>query len=86
MRRPRATEQKRGVRCPKCGAVPRFVEEVSNGFRTRFEMRRDGTPEEEGVHIEGHFVGVDAFCGCGHRWRLRGVVHADQLRSGVNDG
>lgn len=67
--------------CPKCGAVPRYVDDVLDGFRTRYEMREDGTPEEMGVHIEGSFVGVDAFCGgCGHRWRLRGVINADELR------
>jgi hypothetical protein len=59
------------VRCPACGDAPeRYVE---FGTATMSFDARPGLRAEEGFHMAGDVERVEAICGCGHRWKLRGV-------------
>ena len=60
-------------KCPKCRRLPIIYLEMWAGHSIEFAAV-DGVPEKEGNLEAGSPTHVIAECGCGHMWRLRGVL------------
>ena len=72
----------RSRRCPKCGAYPdTLVEKIIGEILWDVEdgVARDVCADYKDVEK------VTAHCGCGHIWRLRGILMVTQLHK-VKDG
>jgi hypothetical protein len=70
---------KRRLRCPKCRKAPRQIVEYIVGASV-FDVLEDGAVRDgEGIHEPGGYFKVEAKCGCGHRWRLKGVTQVTDL-------
>jgi hypothetical protein len=69
------------VRCPRCRAKGEnvYLIEFWKNSSVEFDQNADGTIEKEGVLREGDPYKVQANCGCGHRWTLRGITQIVNL-------
>lgn len=65
------------AKCPKCRGTTLSIREFSVAM-TDFEQE-DGVLDREGYHSSGHITGLEMTCGCGHRWRPRGVAQVTDL-------
>lgn len=67
-----ATLGKKKISCPLCGNAPIGFYELSV-VENVFDQINGFAADEGNASAPIGFIGVDAECGCGHRWRLRGV-------------
>ena len=77
---------KRRLRCPKCRKAPDRLVEFMIGTSV-FQVLDDGAARDaEGWHEPGGYYRVDAVCGCGHRWRIKGEIQVTGLDAAVPRG
>jgi hypothetical protein len=65
--------------CPKCHKFPAFYRE-SIACYADFDVDADGWPSNEGIHGEGDYFKVEAYCSCGHTWRIKGATQITDVR------
>lgn len=66
-------------RCPKCGELPFYLNEVWNNNGLQFDVDKNGNISKEGILTTGDPVKVVAHCICGHHWRLRNILQITDL-------
>jgi len=67
------------VRCPKCRSDDLCLTETTEATMS-FRQGCDGTIWREwGSEEFGNIIRTEAFCGCGHSWKLRGITMISEL-------
>jgi hypothetical protein len=68
------------LRCPKCNRFPEYYREFIE-YCAEFNVDENGWPENEGNHSEGDYFKLEAFCRCGHAWRIRGASQITDVQA-----
>lgn len=71
-------------KCPKCRQAAELYHEVWSGEQREYGVNPDGSVGVYHDVVPGDPHHVEAECGCGHRWRLRGVRQLTDLQDKVD--
>lgn len=61
------------IRCPKCRSRTFHFVEIGE-WTTSFEVKDGQLDRAEGYHEPGSYTRLEAQCGCGHSWKVRGAI------------
>lgn len=61
------------IRCPKCRSKTFCFVEI-NECSTSFFVQNGQLDRNEGYHEPGQYTRLEAQCGCGHAWKVRGAI------------